>query len=117
MRVSEFSALLIGGVVSLQSQALAVDELVVDAVPARVMNVFSPVRALGTSLDRVDMKAADHALTNPMLTELLSAGWQSVSYRQNTELEAEAWHWNPKGTWSEAPGKGYFVGSGEPTME
>ena len=32
-----------------------------------------------------------------MLNEILGAGWQVISYRQNTELEAEAWHWNNAG--------------------
>jgi hypothetical protein len=29
---------------------------------------------------------------------LLEAGWGTVTYRQNTELFVQAWHWNPKGT-------------------
>ena len=46
------------------------------------------------------------------------AGWGTVTYRQNTELQIEAWHWNPRGTWSNpAKKEGYFVGSAEPTSE
>lgn len=92
-------------------------ELVVDAVPSHVVNTFSPVRALGTSVDRIPAKAADRTLRTPMLTTLLDAGWQAISYRQNTELEAEAWHWNAKGTWSDPSGKGYFVGDATPGGE
>ena len=47
------------------------------------------------------------------MDRVLSAGWQTVSYRQNTELHAEAWHWNPQGAWS-AGDKGYFTGSATP---
>ncbi len=57
-------------------------------------------------------------LTDPVLKELLGAGRQTVTYRQNTELMIEAWHWNPRGTWSNAAKQeGYFTGSAEPTNE
>ena len=92
-------------------------DLVVDSAPAHVLNVFSPVRTMGSTVDRIEMKAADTALQPPMLGKILNAGWQVVSYRQNTELEAEAWHWNPVGSWSDPPGKGYFVGQAAPTSE
>ncbi len=43
---------------------------------------------------------------------MLSAGWGGVSYRLNTELSIQAWHWNPSGGWSDAGNQqGYFVGS------
>ena len=40
-----------------------------------------------------------------------------ISYRQNTDLFVQAWHWNPKGKWSDPSGKGYFVGDATPTRE
>jgi hypothetical protein len=49
-----------------------------------------------------------------MIKQILSAGWQTVGYRQNTELFVEAWHWNPEGTWSGPGDKGYFVGNSTP---
>lgn len=51
-----------------------------------------------------------------MVKQVLAAGWQPVTYRQNTELHIEAWHWNPEGTWSDPSGKGYFVGNSMPTQ-
>ncbi len=107
--------------------ALATPQTVtVDAAPSRVVNSFSPFRALGGAIDRLrggatkeeNEKHTERLLTDPVLKELLGAGWQSVTYRQNTELMIEAWHWNARGTWSNAAKKeGYFVGSAEPTSE
>ncbi len=92
--------------------------IVVDAAPSHVVNTFSPARSLGAAIDRLRTGTPDHLLTDPVLKEILGAGWQTVTYRQNTELMVEAWHWNPHGHWSD-PGKqqGYFVGDAEPTAE
>jgi hypothetical protein len=74
----------------------AAQTLTVDAAPAHAVNSFSPVRALGAGVDRLDLGAADHIFTESMQKEILASGWRPVTYRQNTELHAEAWHWNPK---------------------
>lgn len=70
-----------------------------------------PTQALGAGIDRLPYGAADKLYVEPTVKEVLSAGWQPVTYRQNTELHMEAWHWNPNGTWSDPSGKGYFTGS------
>jgi len=88
--------------------------LVVDATPSHVANSFSPIRALGAGVDRIGLGLADKMLIEPMLKEILASGWQPVTYRQNTELHAEAWHWNPQGTWSDPAGRGYFTGNATP---
>jgi hypothetical protein len=86
------------------------------------VNSFSPFRALGGAIDRLrggatqeeNAKHTERLLTDPVLKEMLGAGWQTVTYRQNTELMIEAWHWNPDGTWSNAAKQeGYFTGSAE----
>lgn len=92
----------------------AAQNLVVDATPSHIANSFSPIRSLGAGVDRISVGLADKMLVNPMLKEILAAGWQPVTYRQNTELHAEAWHWNPQGTWSDPKGQGYFTGSATP---
>ncbi len=102
--------------------------IVVDASPAHAINSFSPPRALGGAIDRLGIdggltkeqneKNTERLLTGPVLKELLGAGWGTVTYRQNTELMIEAWHWNEHGTWSNAARQeGYFTGSAEPTGE
>jgi hypothetical protein len=108
--------------------------IVVDATPSHVVNTFSPPHALGGAIDRlrggegapgeenvrhtkeeVD-RNTDTLLRDPLLKEILGAGWQTVTYRQNTELMVEAWHWNAAGTWSNAEKKeGYFAGSARPS--
>jgi len=93
---------------------------------SHMVNSFSPLRALGGAIDRqrggtTEEEIEKHTqwvLTDPVLKELLGAGWGTVTYRQNTELQIEAWHWNPRGTWSDGARKeGYFVGSAEPGSE
>jgi hypothetical protein len=115
--------------------------IVVDAAPSHVANSFSPFRALGAAIDRLRAPGAGRGagnLTGPArkatreevekhvetilsgqpLKEILDAGWQTVTYRQNTELHIEAWHWNPKGVWSNAAKQeGYFVGNAQPGLE
>jgi F5/8 type C domain len=84
-------------------------------------NHFVPSETLGAGVDRIPTAAIDNDLLPPSLQATLSSGWQTVSYRQNTELAVEAWHWNPRGTWSngsdasDPAGKGYFTGAAIPT--
>jgi hypothetical protein len=70
-------------------------------------NRFVPKESLGAGVDRIAVEAIDKDLLQPTLERTLASGWQPVTYRQNTELAIEAWHWNPQGTWSDPGGKGY----------
>src|SRR5579862_8642768 len=102
----------------------AAQNIEVDAAPSHVANSFSPSSALGAAVDRLrapggggrgaaavpitkeaTVKHVETILSGQPLTEILGAGWQTVSYRQNTELHIEAWHWNPNGVWSNAAKK------------
>src|SRR5713226_3362984 len=102
-------------VISLVLTTAEAQTIRVDVTPEHVANSFRPTEALGAGVDRIPLKATDKVFTEPVLKQILSAGWQTVTYRQNTELYVEAWHWNPKGTWSEPGNKGYFVGDSTPT--
>jgi hypothetical protein len=88
----------------------------VDITPGHVTNTIRPTEALGAGIDRLPYGAVDKLFNPEMLKQVLAAGWQTVSYRQNTELHIEAWHWNPEGSWSDPAGKGYFTGSATPTQ-
>jgi len=104
--------LIICGAVSIKAQTVRVD-----AAPSHVVNTFSPVYALGSTVDRVPSNATDTFFRPDQIKQVLSAGWGVISYRQNTDLFVQAWHWNPKGKWSDPAGHGYFVGDATPGPE
>lgn len=94
---------------ALRAQTIRVDTAPSHAIP------FDPNKALGTSLDILPAANFEQVFSESNLKESLSAGWGPISYRQNTELNYEAWHWNPNGSWSDpAHLDGYFTGSATP---
>ena len=111
-RAAAFAALL----ACLLAKPLRAQTIQVDITPAHSTNTIKPTEALGAGIDRLPYGAADKLFNPEMLKQVLAAGWQTVSYRQNTELHIEAWHWNPEGSWSDPAGKGYFTGSATPTQ-
>jgi len=78
-------------------------------------NHFVPNQTLGAGIDRIPVQAIDKDFVPGVLQRVFEAGWQPVTFRQNTELFVQAWHWNPNGTWSDPSGKGYFTGSTDST--
>jgi hypothetical protein len=86
----------------------------VDITPSHMAKTLVPTEALGAGVDRISTASTDKVFTEPVIKQVLSAGWQTITYRQNTELHVEAWHWNPQGTWSDPAGKGYFTGDAKP---
>ena len=95
------------------SASLSAQTIRVDVTPGHSTNTIKPDRALGASIDRLPYDAVDKLYVQPTVNQVLSSGWGPITYRQNTELHAEDWHWNPQGTWSDPSGKGYFTGSTE----
>src|SRR5262249_39333839 len=91
---NRFPVLLVLVSVVVLSVSLGAQKVSVDADPAHVANTFSPPHALGAAIDRLRTGTPDHLLKDPLLKEILGAGWGTVTYRQNTELMVEAWHWN-----------------------
>lgn len=86
----------------------------VDATPAHEVNAFEPDRAIGSSIDVLSHDVIDKIYTPAIMKEILSAGYGTISYRNNSELRSLAWHWNENGAWSDPVHKsGYFTGSTE----
>jgi F5/8 type C domain len=104
-------AILFSVCISAQSFAQTVR---VDVTPGRAIP-FDPDLAMGSSMDILPAQQFDAVYSAATLKESLSAGWGPITYRQNTELTIDAWHWNPEGKWSDPHNKsGYFVGNAEP---
>jgi len=98
---------------SLPESNKSVTTIHVDAV--HLVKKFDPDRALGTSIDILRPGELDKVYSEVNLKEALSAGWGPITYRQNTELQGAAWHWNPNGAWSDPLHQsGYFTGNSEP---
>src|SRR2546423_8163958 len=82
---------------------------------SRPTNRIVPSHALGAGVDGHAKGVNDLQLTPANIREMLSAGFKSLTYRLRTELAGDVWHWNPRGTWSEAQSKqGYWISDAEP---
>jgi hypothetical protein len=82
-------------------------------LPGHATNEFRPDEALGASVDRLWNGAVDALFSPEGVKAIQTSGWGAVSYRLNTELHVEDWHWNPHGTYSDRGNRGYFTGTSE----
>jgi len=69
---------------------------------------FDPRAAAGATIDAHGHDETEEIFTHANVRAMLSAGFQPLSYRLATELCGEAWHWNPRGTFS-AGDRGYWT--------
>ena len=113
--LSHMNRAMLAAVCVLLTAPCTAESIRVDAAPEHVTNTIRPTEALGAGVDRLPYGAADKLLKEDTIRRVLAAGWQTVTYRQNTELHTEAWHWNPRGSWSDAANRqGYWTSDSEP---
>src|SRR4051812_15403129 len=83
--------------------------LTIRYAPGHPANQFIPANSLGVGFDGHEIGGNDLILQPQNIRQMLSVGMKPVSYRLRTELGIEAWHWNPKGSWSDVSKKqGYW---------
>jgi hypothetical protein len=81
----------------------------------RVIRSFDPREAFGAGLDGHGEGDAATMLSPGSVWKMLEAGLGPVSVRLRTELAVEAWHWNPRGRWSDAKhSQGYWTSDATP---
>jgi len=74
------------------------------------VHAFSPEHALGAGVDGHEEGEVQRMLAPENVTQMRSAGLKPLTYRLRTELGVEAWHWNPRGSWSDAAhSQGYWT--------
>ncbi len=87
-------------------------------VDPRVSNTFDPRLAIGAGIDGHEQGEIAEKLSPANIRQMRTAGLKPLTYRLRTELAGEAWHWNPRGHWSdEARQEGYWTGNALPTSE
>ncbi len=79
------------------------------------VNQLVPFQALGAGVDGHQRGDCVKMFSEAAMAEMLTAGLGPLSYRLRTELGCEVWHWNPRGSWSDAQHEcGYWISDASP---
>src|SRR5438045_2520961 len=83
--------------------------------PGAPARSFIPAQALGAGIDGHERGEVSRMLSPKNIQAMLSAGLKPLTYRLRTELGIEAWHWNPRGRWSDQKRRqGYWTSDANP---
>lgn len=89
--------------------------ITISVTPGHPVNTFIPLQALGAGVDGHEQGEVVRMLASANIKAMLSAGLKPLSYRLRTELAGEAWHWNPRGKWSDSRHhQGYWISDCRP---
>lgn len=95
-----------------QQRETTVNATVQVVIAEQALHRFSPWHAFGAGVDGHNEGETVRQLSPRNVKAMLSAGLKPLTYRLRTELANEAWHWNPRGSWSDAVHQqGYWTSS------
>ncbi len=81
----------------------------------QVVRRFDPSLAFGAGLDGHERGENALIFSPKAVASMKAAGFQRFTYRLRTELAGEAWHWNPRGIWSDSQrNQGYWTSDSKP---
>lgn len=101
--------------IALLAAAPVPDRIVVDLSAPKPANTFRPNEAFGGGLDGAGRDEVKATYTPRNVAAMRQAGPRKISYRLRTELGGQAWHWNPRGRWSDpARQQGYWTSDDKP---